>query len=58
MCKLFNHHYFVLSDELKRSPYTVYTHYRNIECTICKCNLGTIVEYHDALIEPELFKNG
>lgn len=54
-CRIFNYHY-VVSGPLLRSPHTVHTHYRNIECSICKIKLGILVEYHDATIEPELFK--
>lgn len=44
--------------DLKRSPYTVYTHWRDVNCARCGRDMGRAIEYHDALTEPELFNDG
>lgn len=56
LCRIFGHKKSV--GGLKRSPYTVHTHWRDITCSRCGASLGWRNEYHDALTEPELFKEG
>ena len=54
VCRVLGHKKYV--GDLKRSPYTVYTHYRDITCSRCGAYIGGTTEYHDALTEPELFR--
>lgn len=41
---------------LMRSPNTAFTHWREIDCERCGAPLANKKEYHDALTEPELFR--
>lgn len=41
---------------LERSRFTTYTHWRDIYCSRCGERHGYKKEYHDALTEPELFR--
>ncbi|ASR06906.1 hypothetical protein CHY08_07115 [Rhizobium leguminosarum bv. viciae] len=41
---------------LKRSPYTSYTHWRDVTCSRCGHDMGRNREWRDALTEPELFR--
>ena len=54
ICRVFGHKKCV--GELKRSPYTVYTHWRDITCSRCGAYIGHRPEYHDARTEQELFQ--
>lgn len=42
---------------LKRSPHTVYTHWRDVACGRCGLDMWRTKEYRDARTEPELFKD-
>lgn len=55
ICWLFGHR--VDQGPLQRSPNTVYTHWRDLYCSRCgERHEGRILEYHDAITEPELFR--
>lgn len=54
LCRWFGHK--PKASELKRSPYTVYTHWRDITCARCGADIRTEREYHDARTEPHLFR--
>jgi hypothetical protein len=53
VCKLMGHK--PLDGPLQRSPYTVFTHWRDCKCQRCGADLGSRREYRDARTEPELF---
>lgn len=37
------------------SPWTVYTHSRDLTCSRCGADLGMVKEYHNALTHPEIW---
>lgn len=53
MCKLFGHK--PVKGELRRSPYTVYTHWQDTTCSRCGLHLSGERFYFDALTQPEMF---
>lgn len=54
MCRWFGHR--EEHSPRRRSPFTVYTHWRDVTCSRCGTDLGDVREYNDALTHPELFR--
>lgn len=54
ICRVIGHKESV--GELQRSPYTVFTHWRDVTCSRCGARIRGEPEYHDAITEPDLFK--
>jgi hypothetical protein len=54
LCKLFGHK--PVKGELRRSPYTVYTHWQDTDCARCGLHLSGEMFYFDAITQPEMFR--
>lgn len=55
LCRLLGHK--PVESELKRSPNTSFTHWRDIDCARCGARLDFKKEWRDARTEPELFRH-